>query len=473
MLCRSLSLSLFSTLLIAALGACATAPAPRHAQHGFYVSENTAASATPIAAHGAAGSLQEAPVSPTTDGANAGAGTGAGTGAQDDTAVVKEPPPPTTIREAIEQGSAYIKLRVRAETVKQSGFSKDANAVTARTVLGYETATIFGFSALVEAENVSRLSGKTYNDTTNGKTDRPVVADPTGTEVNQAYLQYVYDDLMLRGGRQRIILDNARFVGNVGWRQNEQTFDAVSAKGKLGEVDLYASYIGNVNRIFGEDHPMGDSRMDSWLFNAKAPIGERTSVTGYWYYLDYRDSSDMTALSTSTLGGFFNGGFGGEEKPLVNVYVEFARQEDIGSNDTRVRADYSHYKVTGDAGPVTLGAGYETLDGSRSGNGAFNTPLATLHKFNGWADKFLTTPGTGLEDSYLSVGGKVEGTSLLAVYHDFRSEASSRHYGNELDLRATRPINEYSSWGAKYADYNADNFSKNTRKVWLWYETHF
>jgi hypothetical protein len=138
-----------------------------------------------------------------------------------------------------------------------------------------------------------------------------------------------------------------------------------------------------------------------------------------------------------------------------------------------VQADYGHFKVTGHAGPVDVTAGYESLGGSKTNGGAFSTPLATLHAFNGWADKFLNTPPTGLEDTYVSVGGKVVGTKLLAVYHDFRSEASSADYGHEIDLAATRPIDDDSSWGAKYANYKADDFATDTSKFWLWYETRF
>ena len=45
--------------------------------------------------------------------------------------------------------------------------------------------------------------------------------------------------------------------------------------------------------------------------------------------------------------------------------------------------------------------GYEVLEGSGTAGESFQTPLATLHKFNGWADQFLLTPGTGLQDTYL------------------------------------------------------------------------
>ena len=46
-----------------------------------------------------------------------------------------------------------------------------------------------------------------------------------------------------------------------------------------------------------------------------------------------------------------------------------------------------------------IGGGYEVL-GADDGAAltSFQTPLATLHKFQGWADKFLTTPPNGIRE---------------------------------------------------------------------------
>ncbi len=63
----------------------------------------------------------------------------------------------------------------------------------------------------------------------------------------------------------------------------------------------------------------------------------------------------------------------------------------------------------------TLGVGYELL-GSDDGVAAFQTPLATLHKFNGFADQFLVTPAGGLQDIYFyaKAGFLPKGTSGLS-----------------------------------------------------------
>ena len=73
-----------------------------------------------------------------------------------------------------------------------------------------------------------------YNSTTNGKTTYPAVADPETYEINRLQLTNTRIPMTtVTLGRQRIVLDDQRFVGNVGWRQNEQTFDrCVSSTGQ-------------------------------------------------------------------------------------------------------------------------------------------------------------------------------------------------------------------------------------------------
>ncbi len=101
----------------------------------------------------------------------------------------------------------------------------------------------------------------------------------------------------------------------------------------------------------------------------------------------------------------------------------YARQKDAGDSELSYDSDY--YKLEGALKfkPVTLKAGYEVL---ASDNGVgFQTPLATLHKFQGWTDQFLSTPADGIEDAYVVISGKAGPVKLMAVYHDFRAESAS------------------------------------------------
>ena len=100
-----------------------------------------------------------------------------------------------------------------------------------------------------------------------------------------------------------------------------------------------------------------------------------------------------------------------------------------------------------------------------------------LHKFNGFADKFLVTPVNGLEDFYIDVTYKVKnapgqlsifnGLLLKAQYHDFKSEEGSIDYGTEFDFYAKMPLRRGVYVEAKYANYDADQFATDTEKFTL------
>ena len=129
-----------------------------------------------------------------------------------------------------ESGKPILDLRYRFEQVDQDNALRDAKANTLRARVGYQTGAWSGFSGLLEFDAVSHLDGDHFNDTRNGQTGYSAVPDPKGSEVNQALIRYDAEQGSVVAGRQRINLDNQRFIGGVGWRQNEQTFDAASVQ---------------------------------------------------------------------------------------------------------------------------------------------------------------------------------------------------------------------------------------------------
>ena len=123
-------------------------------------------------------------------------------------------------------------------------------------------------------------------------------------------------------------------------------------------------------------------------------------------------------------------------------------------------------QVTVPLKPAKLSLGYEVL-GSDDGAAAFKTPLATLHKFQGWADKFLGTPANGVKDSYVKLAGKVGSAKVAVFYHEFSADFGGADLGSEFDVVATYPIKKGLSAQLKYADYNADSHASDTEKVWF------
>ena len=134
-----------------------------------------------------------------------------------------------TVLDALLSGKAELRARYRFERVSQAGFSRKASANSLLLRPGYSTGEAFGFSARIDLDTIMQIGKERFNDTVNGNTIYPVIADSDTVELNQAFLKFKgIPKTTLIGGRQRIKLDNDRFVGNVGFRQNEQTFDAAT-----------------------------------------------------------------------------------------------------------------------------------------------------------------------------------------------------------------------------------------------------
>jgi hypothetical protein len=351
--------------------------------------------------------------------------------------------------------------RLRFESVDQEPLAEEASAMTLRARLGFDTGKAWSTSLLVEGDAIWPLITD-YNSTTNGKTLYPVVADPEGYEVNRLQLTNTsIVDTTITLGRQRIVLDDHRFVGNVGWRQNEQTFDALRVVNKhIPNVTIDVSYVNQVNRIFGPEGLPGanDGRFtgDTVLANLawQLPLGK---LTGFGYLVEFEQLPVPVRDTTQTYGLRFQG-----EKPLAKIKLGYiaswATQSDRGANPLDFSNKYYLGELTGTFRQYSAGAGIEVLEGD--GIKGFTTPLATLHKFQGWADKFLATPVNGLEDKYINLGylkkgfGPLETLSIALSWHDYDSERLSINYGQELDLQLQGKFRRFTGT-LKYADYNA------------------
>lgn len=375
----------------------------------------------------------------------------------------------SSLAQAVKSGTVALDFRYRFEGVDQDGISKDAKASTLRSRITATSGSLHGFTVLGEIDNISDIGADKFNSTENGKTQYPVVADPSGTEINQIYLKYTTDSANGILGRQRINYSNQRFVGSVAWRQNEQTFDAFRGNWQaLKNVSLDYSYTDRVHRIFGPDDGVFPAQWDggNHFLTVDWKVAEGHTIGAFGYYLDIDSDNTYPAAKTvnnssETWGLEYMG-----KVSVLNVRASYASQSDTGDSELNYDADYYLLEVGGTVANIGLKAGYEVL---AAGDGTgFATPLATLHKFQGWADKFLNTPTDGMEDLYFSVNGTVGPVKLAAIYHDFQAEDSSEDFGDEIDLSATWAVNEHFTTQLKYAGFSADSDRyTDTDKLWL------
>lgn len=374
------------------------------------------------------------------------------------------------ISEAIKAGEVHLDFRARIESVDQdSPADLSGNAFTLRSRLNYQTDEYLGITVFVEVDNVSALDDESYNSTTNGQATEAVIADPEGTELNQAWMQYSNWDTKFIYGRQRINLDNQRFIGGVAFRQNEQTFDGISiSNSSFADTEIFYARVTNVNRIFGADSAGGDHKSDTNLLNLKFSGLELGTLSTYLYSID---NDDFARFSTDTYGVRFTGSTENNDTNW-GYSLEYASQKDSANNPLDYRTNYLLLEGSATISATTFILGYELL-GSDDGNAAFITPLATLHKFQGWTDQFLATPNGGVADVYASVGTTISGVKLTAVYHNFSADEASLagddDLGNELGFNLSRSFGSYGL-DFKYASYKAgDGFfgKSDTNKAWL------
>jgi hypothetical protein len=371
----------------------------------------------------------------------------------------------------ISDGTVTLDFRYRYEFVDQDGFDRNANASTLRTRLGFQSGVYRGFDFNIEVNDVRHVLSNNFDAGGGTTPDRsgvyPVVPDPKGTRLNQGYLRYRgIEDWSFVLGRQRINLDNQRFVGAVGWRQTEQVYDAAQVAWSNDLVSVSYTYVQWVRRIFGDSSAAGKDRQDgTMLLNAAVdtPFGK---LVGYYYGIDSRDTP---TFSTDTLGIRLSGKQALGSDWSVRYEGEYATQRDAADNPADFRADYFHIEAAALVGMLDFGAGWELLGGDAGTpvNEAFRTPLATLHAFNGWADQFLTTPAAGLSDLYAKFSARPGDVIVQARYHRFEADDGGQRYGDELDLQVGYKFTNRFRGDLYFADFDGRDGFVDVTKFWV------
>jgi hypothetical protein len=231
------------------------------------------------------------------------------------------------------------------------------------------------------------------------------------------------------------------------------------------------AYVDKVNRVFGNDSSQGQFEGNIYLTNLayQFPVGK---LSGFGYWLDINPINDVPAAvrdSSETVGLRFAG-----ERVLGRIKLayaaSYATQRQYADNPQRFDNSYGMFELTGTYRQFSLGLGDEILEGD--GVKGFTTPLASLHKFQGWADKFLVTPPNGVDDRYASAGFTLKGVgpfdtvAVQSTYHEFEAQRVSSDYGSELDVQLQIKWRRFLA-AFKYADYDADQYLTDTTKYWV------
>lgn len=376
------------------------------------------------------------------------------------------PPAPPANPWATAWGTFSLDSRLRYESVDDAAVAGTGEALTWRNRLGFRTKAWHGLSGFAEIEDVRALIDD-YALSPAAGIRRAVVSDPEGTEWNQVYLAWDGGQgVKATAGRQRLAFDNHRFFGNVGWRQNEQTFDALSVNWTLpnkGVLDVV--WLDGVHRIFGNDHP--NPLMREWDLNAPLvhytqPLAAGT-FSAYGYFVE---NEDLPLTSARTMGLRYVAKGPATARWQMLATVEYARQSDWADAPARDDQDYTLLEL-GVAAPGghAIKLGWEVLGGD--GTTAFQTPFATLHAFNGWADRFLTTPAGGLDDRYLSWTGPCGRVACTLAWHDYESDRFGTKLGDEFNASLGYAFSPRFSGLVKYATFSGNGTLADVDKFWI------
>lgn len=409
------------------------------------------------------------------------------------------PAAPTSVTEAITNGKPMTSFRLRYEHVDQDGLT-DANGLTLRSLIGWQTAPFHDVSIAAQLINVAQFqdnfndgvpySGPIYSGSNQpGKASYAKIVDPDYTGINQLYIESsAIDKTRIRLGRQQINLDNVRFIGDIGFRQLMQVYDGVSVLNKsIPDTEVYLAHIESVRQI--NTKLRTDGALE--IANIKYHLSPSESIIGYGYFSSFEDlgfgkawfgaGNDSKDQSNKILGLRLDGAHKLNDDWKLLYTAEYAKQQDYSGGDNRIDAHY--YKVGAGAsyGNFSLRADQELLS-SNDGKYAFQTPFGTNHLFQGWVDRFLTTPKEGIQDTFITATYKFSDFAFFADYHWLNSDknfnqvggGSGDQYGTEWNAAATYNYSKNILTKIEYGKYSerdqyvaTANRIRDTEKIWL------
>ena len=358
---------------------------------------------------------------------------------------------------ALGSGKSTMDVRLRVEKADDS-VKKEATATTARTTLAYKTGDYQGFTGFIQFEDVTNFGQEKYNSGVNGKGTYAIIADPTLTQVNQVFIE-AYG---VKFGRQKVVFDNARFVGDVGWRQNDQTFDGLTYTNKvlIPSTTFSVAYLNKINNIVGKIIPISAPMLNVRYTKVMGDFGINASAFYYGVEYDVAKTDSFQDIGVKLDGSF-------KDFLYEASFVQQSKYAD-GTSVAVPDSDYMDLQIGYKLGDFTIKAQQEVL-GEK-----FKTPLATLHAFNGWADKFLATPAKGLEDTNLKLLAKYAGYNFVLAAHSFKTDVDGIALGTEIDASVAKNVNKNLSLLLKAAQYKGDTDAakagvgiNDVNKLWL------
>jgi hypothetical protein len=310
-------------------------------------------------------------------------------------------------------------------------------------------------------DNPGNINGSPY----------PLLPDPRYTGMNRVYIEYQgVQDTRIRAGRQRVRLDNQRWISDNDFRQIPQLFDGVeTVYTGFANTELYGAYFGRVRTTSGTTNELNLTLLHA----AWNPLPGQ-SLSAYGYFHDQAQNGAFTGFADNSYrvtGVRWTGSAApwfGWTAIDVPFEAEFAAQRAHAGGDSRIDANY--WRVGGGvAWHETVARIDHEVKESNDGHYGVQMPLTDFYAFNGWTLHFFNTPRQGLRDSWVTLRQGWRDFTLYSEYHRFRSDYGSLDFGHELDAGLTYAWNENAALRFQHARYDpgASTADPRIRKTWI------
>ncbi|MDH3650734.1 MAG: alginate export family protein [Saprospiraceae bacterium] len=298
--------------------------------------------------------------------------------------------------------------------------------------------------------------------------EKQLGSDPSFSLHESWGLVRLSDKVAVKAGRQELVYDGHRLLGNVNWVQQARSHDALLFKyaHEGFKFDVGSAFNQSAEKVFTTHYRPDNYKALTFLHLQNG--SDKVSWNGM-IISDANEKSDIDHdLSwRHTIGG-------GLSYSLKNFNTEGSAYFQTGN--TKMDQNISsflfsvkgQYQFTGFA--ASAGLDFVSGDDPKDSDyQAFNTLFATNHKFYGFMDYYLNVPvdtkNGGLQDYFVGVDVKASSTSTLKLfYHQFflandvinpstPEEISRGNLGGELDMVFGHKISPFASMNMGFSMY--------------------
>ncbi|KIC94259.1 alginate export family protein [Flavihumibacter solisilvae] len=308
-----------------------------------------------------------------------------------------------------------------------------SDTTTAAFFLAQRARLIFDYQKSGVASRISIQDSRTWGDEEGAK-------DLAGLQVNELWFEFALNrKLSVKLGRQELVYDDHRLLGNMEWGNVTRSHDAIVVKFTNREKQFQAHAGGAFNQsgepLYGTSYPLKNYKALAfgWL---KKEFGQQHSLSAIAILngLNSTVASAPNLKASFTFGPLYN--YNGHSwKTILGGYYQGGKTE----NNLKLLAFMLNAYAEKRINRIAAGLGLDYLSGSsdatKTGHShSFSTLYATNHKFYGQMDYFLNIPADtkqrGLADAYLRL--TVYPSSRLTVNADLHHFSFAHETNSEF-----------------------------------------